>query len=62
MDGRKSRYIEEVLDWHREEDDGDLRRSELNSVLESMAFLHALEEKIWKSEKVGKVRQVTRTS
>ena len=23
-DGRKSRFIEEVLDWYREEDDGDL--------------------------------------
>ena len=30
MDGRKSRYIEEVFDWYRGEDAGDLRRSELN--------------------------------
>ena len=30
MDGRQSRYIKEVLDWHRDEDAGDLRRSELN--------------------------------
>ena len=29
MDGRKSRYIREVLDWYREKDAGDLRRSEL---------------------------------
>ena len=29
-DGRESRYIKEVLDWYREEDAGDLRRSELN--------------------------------
>ena len=30
MDGRRSRYIGEVLDWYRGEDAGDLRRSELN--------------------------------
>ena len=30
MDGRKSRYIGEVLDWYRGEDIGDLKRSELN--------------------------------
>ena len=30
MDGRKSRYIGEVLDWYRGEDAGDLKRSELN--------------------------------
>ena len=29
-DGRESRYIKEVLDWYREEDAGDLRRSDLN--------------------------------
>ena len=28
MDGRKSRYIGEVLDWHRGEDAGDLKKSE----------------------------------
>ena len=27
-DGRKSRYIGEVLDWYRGEDAGDLKRSE----------------------------------
>ena len=30
MDGRKSRYIGEVLEWYRGEDAGDLKRSELN--------------------------------
>ena len=29
-DGRKSRYISEVLEWYREEDAGDLTRNELN--------------------------------
>ena len=29
-DGRESRYIKKVLDWYREEDAGDLGRSELN--------------------------------
>ena len=28
MDGRKRRYIGEVLDWNRGEDAGDLKRSE----------------------------------
>ena len=31
MDGRKRRYIGEVLQWHRGEDAGDLKRSELNA-------------------------------
>ena len=30
MDGRKSRYIGEVLEWYREGDAGDLKRSELH--------------------------------
>ena len=30
MDGRKSRYIGEVLEWYRGEDARDLKRSELN--------------------------------
>ena len=30
MDGRKSRYIKEVLDWHLEEDARDLRRIALD--------------------------------
>ena len=33
MDGRKSRYIREVLEWYRGEDVGDLKRSELNELL-----------------------------
>ena len=32
MDGRKGRYIREVLNWYRGEDAGDLKRSELNEV------------------------------
>ena len=32
MDGRKSCYIKEVLDWYRGEDDGHLTRSELNEL------------------------------
>ena len=34
MDGRRSRYIREVLDWYRGENTGDLKRSELNEVVE----------------------------
>ena len=30
MDGRDSRYIKEGLNWYRQEDVGDLRRSGLN--------------------------------
>ena len=30
MDGRESHYNTEVLNWYREEDAGDLRRSALN--------------------------------
>ena len=33
MDGRRSRYIGEVLEQYRGEDAGDLKRSELNNVL-----------------------------
>ena len=29
MDGRKSRYIGEMLEWYRGEDAGDLKRNEL---------------------------------
>ena len=42
MDGRESRYIKEVFDWYRDEDAGDLRRSELNVLVESMTYLDAL--------------------
>ena len=54
MDGRENRHIKQVLDWHREEDDGDLRRSGLNESVESMTRLNLFEgksEKSWKSEK-----------
>ena len=59
----RSRYIEELLDWYREEDAGDLRRGELNEVVENMTALKALERTLWKKrEKLEKVRKVTRTS
>ena len=61
MDGRKS-YIKEVLDWCREEDAGDLRRSELSEVVETMTCLNALEGKLSKSERSWKSEKVTRTS
>ena len=35
MDGRKSRYIGEVLEWYRGEDSGDLKRNELNELVEN---------------------------
>ena len=38
MDGRKSRYIGEVLDWYRDEDARDVRRSELNEQVENSSF------------------------
>ena len=47
-DGRKSRYIGEVLERHRGEDAGDLKRSELNELVENWTCLNALERKIWK--------------
>ena len=52
--GRGGRYIKEVLDCYRDEDAGDLRRSELNELVERMTCLNALEgegEEGWKSEK-----------
>ena len=48
MDGRKSRYIGEVLEWYRGEDAGDLKRSELNELVENLTCLNAFEGKIWK--------------
>ena len=48
MDGGKSRYIGEVLDGYREEDAGDLKRSEFNELVENWTCLNALERKIWK--------------
>ena len=32
MDGRESSYIKEVLDWYRDEDAGDLKRSSRGEV------------------------------
>ena len=49
MDGRKSRCIGEMLDWYRGEDAGDLRRIELNELVENLTCLNALEGKFWKS-------------
>ena len=46
MAGRKSHYIGEVLEWYRGEDAGDLKRSELNKLVENLTCLNALE---WKS-------------
>ena len=45
MDGRQNRHTKEVLDWHREEDDGDLRKSELNESVEGMTCLNLFEGK-----------------
>ena len=49
IDGRKSRYIGEALEWYRGEDVGDLKRSELNELVENLTCLNALEWGIWKS-------------
>ena len=61
MDGRKSRYIGEVLEWYRGADAGDLKRSELNELLENLTSLNALEGKFWKSDQKvvmdGKINQ-----
>ena len=48
MDGRKSRHIGEVLEWYRGEDARDLKRSELNEMVENLTCLNALEGEIWK--------------
>ena len=50
MDGRKSRYIGEVLEKYRGEDAGDLKRSEFNELVENLTCLNALQRKIWKSD------------
>ena len=49
MDGRKSRYIGEVLDLYRGQDAGDLKRSELNELVEILTPLNAPRGKTWKS-------------
>ena len=40
---RENRYINEILNWHREEDAGDLRRNGSNEYVENMTALNALE-------------------
>ena len=57
MDGRKSLYTREVLDWHREEDFGDLRGNELNDSVENIAALNAITLRPWREAKT----QVTET-
>ena len=47
-DGRKSRYIGEVLDWYRGEDAEDLKRSEVNKMVENMPCLNAFDGKFGK--------------
>ena len=51
MDGRNSRYIREVLEWCRAEDTEDLRRSELDELVENMSCLNVFEGKNWKTWK-----------
>ena len=48
MDGRKSRYIGEVLEWYRGEDDGDLKRSGLGELIGRKICVNALGGKIGK--------------
>ena len=48
MDGRKSRYTGEVLEWYRGEDAVDLKRSELNELVDNLTCLNALEGKFGK--------------
>ena len=51
MDGRKSRYIGEVLEWYRGEDTGDLNRSELDELVEKLDMSQRpRREQIWKSD------------
>ena len=47
-DGRKSRYIGEVLERHRGEDAGDLKKVNQMNWLRIGTRLNALERKIWK--------------
>ena len=47
MDG----YIGEVLEWYRGGDAGDLKRSEINELVENLTCLDVLEGKFWKSNK-----------
>ena len=45
-DGRKSRYVGEVFERYRGEDAGDLKKSELNELVENLTCLNALEGNI----------------
>ena len=47
-DGRKSRYIGEVLEPYRGEDARDLKRSELDELVENWTCLNAPGRKTWK--------------
>ena len=53
MDGRKSRYIKGVLDWLRKEDAGDLRKSELNDLVEPSRGNVGQVSKSWENETSG---------
>ena len=53
MDGRKSRYIGEVLNWCRREDAGDLKGSELNELVEKLQIWQS-NQKIVMSEELVK--------
>ena len=52
MDERRSRYIGDVLERHRGEDAGDLKRSELNELVENLTCPNAFEGKIWKNNQM----------
>ena len=39
-----------MLEWYRGEDAGDLKRSYLNELVETVTCLNALEGEIWKSD------------
>ena len=54
MDGRRSRHFGEVLDWYRGEDAEDLKRSELDELVENLTRLNALEG--WKFGKETEFR------
>ena len=55
MGGRKNRYIKEVLDWYRQTDARNLRRHELNDLVDNTTALNAHEGESWKSWKIAKV-------
>ena len=47
MNGRKSHHIREVLERYRGDDAGDLKRSELDVLVENWTCLNALDRKFW---------------